>query len=184
MPLLLQGKLCVYRVAVKDKVSIAPRSEVLIQGEELNYDSSVKVTGIIELSEECLDRGKVLVGKSIVTFDKTVPGRLLNISDSVQVLHVGTMVENLIGAEVVSQEDNDNVNALNNELEKLLDRSSENLGHGQMDKVTELLLEFKLLFAASDLDLGQTNIVKHKIDTCAIRPIKHPPRRTPIIIRY
>ncbi|CAG2229869.1 unnamed protein product [Mytilus edulis] len=184
MPLLLQGKLCVYRVAVKDKVSIAPRSEVLIQGEVLNYDSSVKVTGIIELSEECLDRGKVLEGKSIVTFDKTIPGRLLNISDSVQVLHVGTMVENLIGAEVVSQEDNDNVNALNNDLEKLLDRSSEKLGHGQMDKVTELLLEFKLLFAASDLDLGQTNIVKHKIDTGATRPIKHPPRRTPIIIRY
>ncbi|CAG2207441.1 unnamed protein product [Mytilus edulis] len=48
IPLLLQGKLGVYRVAVKDKVSIAPRSEVVIQGEVLNYDSAVQVTGIIE----------------------------------------------------------------------------------------------------------------------------------------
>ncbi|VDI05519.1 Hypothetical predicted protein [Mytilus galloprovincialis] len=56
------GKLGVYRVAVKDKVSIAPRSEVVIQGEVLNYDSAVQVTGIIEPSEEFLDRGKALVG--------------------------------------------------------------------------------------------------------------------------
>ncbi|VDI38821.1 Hypothetical predicted protein [Mytilus galloprovincialis] len=70
IPLLLQGKLGVYRVAVKDKVSIAPRSEVVIQGEVLNYDSAVQVTGIIEPSEEFLDRGKALVGKSVVMSDK------------------------------------------------------------------------------------------------------------------
>ncbi|VDI10936.1 Hypothetical predicted protein [Mytilus galloprovincialis] len=146
IPLLLQGKLGVYRVTVKDKVSIAPRSEVVIQGEELNYDSAVQVTGIIEPSEEFLDRGKALVAKSVVMSDKSVPVRLFNISKSVQVLNVGTVVGNLSGAEVVSQVDNHKDYALNNELEKLLDRSSENLGHGQKDKVTELLLEFKHLF--------------------------------------
>ncbi|CAG2251650.1 unnamed protein product [Mytilus edulis] len=176
-------KLGVYQVAVKDKVSIAPRSEVVIQGEVLNYDSAVQVTGIIEPSEEFLDRGKALVGKSVVMSDKTVPVRLLNISDSVQVLNVGTVVGNLSGADVVSQVDNHKDYALNNELEKLLDRSSENLGHGQKDKFTELLLEFKHLFAALDSDLGQTNIVKHRIDTGAARPIKQPPRRTPIGLR-
>ncbi|CAC5401135.1 Retrovirus-related Pol polyprotein from transposon 297,Retrovirus-related Pol polyprotein from transposon 17.6 [Mytilus coruscus] len=82
--------------------------------------------------------GKALLGKSVVTSDKTVPVRLLNISDSIQVLNVGTVVGNLSRAEVVSQVDNDQDYALNNELEKLLDRSSENLGHGQKDKVTFL----------------------------------------------
>ncbi|CAG2213721.1 unnamed protein product [Mytilus edulis] len=95
---------------------------------------TVQVTGIIEPSEEFLDRGKALVGKSVVMSDKSVPVRLLNISDSVQVLNVGTVVGNLSGAEVVSQVDNHKDYALNNKLEKLLDRSSENLGHGQKDK--------------------------------------------------
>ncbi|CAG2251652.1 unnamed protein product [Mytilus edulis] len=116
IPLLLHGKLGVYRVAVKDKVSIAPRSEVVIQGEVLNYDSAVQVTGIIEPSEEFLDRGNALVGKSVVMSDKTVPVRLLNISDSVQVLNVGTVVGNLSGAEMVSQVDNHKDYALNNEI--------------------------------------------------------------------
>ena len=118
IPLLLQGKLGVYRVAVKDKVSIASRSEVVVQDEVLNYDSAVEVTGIIESSEEFLDRGKALAGKSVVTSDKTVPVRLLNIRDSVQLLNAGTEVGNLSEAEVVSQVHNPKDYALNNELEK------------------------------------------------------------------
>ncbi|CAG2190918.1 unnamed protein product [Mytilus edulis] len=178
IPLLLQGKLGVYRVAVKDKVSIAPRSEVVIQGEVLNYDSAVQVTGIIEPSEEFLDRGKALVGKSVVMSDKTVPVRLLNISDSVQVLNVGTVVGNLSGAEVVSQVDNDEDCTLSNYLQKIINRSSKILRHRQKDKVTELILKFKHLFASSDSDLGQTIIEKHRIDTGAAKLIKQPPRRT------
>ncbi|CAC5398884.1 unnamed protein product [Mytilus coruscus] len=154
----LKGKLGVYRVAVKDKISIAPRSKVLIRGEVLNYDSAVKINGIIEPSEEFLDREKALVGKSIVSSDKIVSVRLLNVSDRVQVTNACTWSE--ISAE--------------------LKLSSESLEQGHKDKVLELLLEFKHLFAASDSGLGQTNIVKHMIDTGAARPIKQPPRRTPI----
>ncbi|CAG2253632.1 unnamed protein product [Mytilus edulis] len=129
IPLLLQGKLGVYRVAVKYEVGIDPRSEIVIQGEVLNYDSAVQVTGIIEPSEEFLDRGKALVGKSVVMSDKTVPVRLLNLS--IKCRHCGQ----------------------------------------------------KSQWSGSDSDHGQTNIVKHMIDTGAARPIKQQPRRTPIGIR-
>lgn len=49
--------------------------------------------------------------------------------------------------------------------------------------MSELLLEFKELFAVSDSDLGHTDRVKHKIETGASKPVKKPPRRTPVSLR-
>lgn len=93
----LLGKFVEWRLKIK-----LSRSEVVIQDEVLNYDSAFKVTGIIEPSEEFHDRGKALVGKTVVTSNETVPVSLLNISDNVQVLNVGTLVGYLIRAEAVS----------------------------------------------------------------------------------
>lgn len=46
-----------------------------------------------------------------------------------------------------------------------------------------MLLEFKHLIAASDSNLGQKKIVKHRIDTCDARQMKQQPLRTPIGLR-
>ncbi|CAC5356291.1 unnamed protein product [Mytilus coruscus] len=137
-----RGNLGVYRVAVEDKISIASRLEVVVQGEVRNYDSIVKVTGIIEQSKEFLDRGKALIEKSVVHVTSNKIVKLMNISDRVPVLNVSTVVGNLSGAEVVGQVYNDKGCVLSNELEKLLDRSSASPEQGQNDNCLELLLEF------------------------------------------
>ena len=72
---------------------------------------------------------------------------------------------------------------LDRELGKLLEKYSRNLSKEQSKQVSELLLEFKELFAVSDSDLGHTDRVKHKIETGASKPVKQPPRRTPVSLR-
>jgi hypothetical protein len=76
MPLLLQGRLGVHRVAVKENISIAPQSEVVIQGEVIDNLPNIRASGLIEPVEEFLDKGKALVVKTVVTNDKIVPIRL------------------------------------------------------------------------------------------------------------
>ena len=72
---------------------------------------------------------------------------------------------------------------LDRELGKLLEKYSRNLSKEQSKQVSELLLEFKELFAVSDSDLGHTDRVKHKVETGASKPVKQPPRRTPVSLR-
>jgi hypothetical protein len=59
MPLLLQGRLGVHRVAVKENISIAPQSEVVIQGEVIDNLPNIRASGLIEPVEQFLDKGKV-----------------------------------------------------------------------------------------------------------------------------
>ena len=48
------------------------------------------------------------------------------------------------------------------------------------DRVTELIFQNEDIFAATDADLGHTDIVKMKIDTGDYQPIKLRPYRTPL----
>ena len=65
-------------------------------------------------------------------------------------------------------------------LEDLLNRSSRHLDAGQREEVAGLLTEFADVFATSDDDLGKTGIVKHRIDTGGVKPIRQPARGMPI----
>jgi hypothetical protein len=108
----------------------------------------------------------------------------LNPNENVQILGAGTVVGNLTEVTVISQVLNDNGDSmLDRELGKLLEKYSRTLSKEQSKQVSELLLEFKELFAVSDSDLGHTDRVKHKIETGASRPLKQPPRRTPVSLR-
>ena len=184
MPLSLQGRLEVHSVAVKENISIAPQSEAVIQGEVIDNLPNIRVSGLIEPVEEFLDKGKAFVAKTVVTSDKIVPIRLLNPNENVQILRAGTVVGNLTEVAVISQVSEDNRDSiLDRELGKILEKSSRNLSKEESKRVSELLLEFKELFAVSDSDLGHTDRVKHKIETGASKPGKKPPRRTPVSLR-
>ena len=65
-------------------------------------------------------------------------------------------------------------------LEDLLERSSTGLTSSEKDKLAHLLAKYQHVFARSSEDLGQTNIVQHKINTGSAIPIRQPPRRQPI----
>ncbi|MCG7877679.1 MAG: reverse transcriptase family protein, partial [Candidatus Thiodiazotropha endolucinida] len=64
-------------------------------------------------------------------------------------------------------------------LQDLFERSSELLDGDEKLHLAELLNKYQNVFARSSDDLGQTDRVKHKINTGTSSPIRQPPRRQP-----
>ncbi len=62
-------------------------------------------------------------------------------------------------------------------------RVNANLPTEVQKQVMEFLLKSADIFALDDSELGQTVLVQHSIDVGDSRPIKQPPRRTPLAYR-
>ena len=62
---------------------------------------------------------------------------------------------------------------------KISDRCSET----ERQQLLECLLGKSEVFALSDEELGETNVVEHSIDTSMAKPVKEPPRRLPYALR-
>ncbi len=65
-------------------------------------------------------------------------------------------------------------------LQALYAASSEALSEVQQQRLIELLISYRLLFAVSDLDLGLLTAVTHRINTGAAGLVRQPVRRTPL----
>ncbi|KAL0188675.1 hypothetical protein M9458_015774, partial [Cirrhinus mrigala] len=66
------------------------------------------------------------------------------------------------------------------ELREIMQRSSGDLDMQQQEQLWELLVEFQDCFACNEVDLGQTSLVQHNIDTGDATPIRQRPRRMPL----
>ena len=125
----------------------------------------------------------VLTARTFVSTNETVPVRLMNTEEDVNVVHFGTVIGKL--SEVAQykvclpQEKPNGTNMLRTDLTELLQNTEENLTLLQSEKARGFLLKYASLFAEHNLDLGQTNVVKHQINKGDSRPIKQLPRRIP-----
>ena len=95
----------------------------------------------------------------------------------------GSSREELLGVE--NQEGEKSVGSLSSlpipvHLEELYDRSSQGRSSGGKVAIANLLLRFRDIFYEHDNDLGLTTLVEHVIDTGDAKPVKLPPRRTPL----
>jgi len=52
------------------------------------------------------------------------------------------------------------------------ERSIKNLSFNQRKQIKELLIQYQHVFSKNSGDLGQTNLVQHKIDTGDSKPVK------------
>lgn len=66
------------------------------------------------------------------------------------------------------------------ELQEIMHRSSGDLDTEQQEQLWELLVEFQDCFACDEVDLGQTSLVQHNIDTGEAMAIRQRPRRMPL----
>ena len=64
-------------------------------------------------------------------------------------------------------------------LDELFTRSMIHLDDEQRRRHMAILLKFQDVFSKSNDDIGQTDIVKHRINTGTAVPIRQPPRRLP-----
>ena len=60
---------------------------------------------------------------------------------------------------------------------------SDHCSEAEKHQLLNCLLERHEVFALSDEELGETDVVEHTIDTSAARPVKEPPRRLPYALR-
>ena len=65
-------------------------------------------------------------------------------------------------------------------LQTLVGSASEKLKEQQQHQLAAMLCEYEDVFARSDTNLGQCNIIQHCIKTRDVRPIRQPPRQTPL----
>ena len=67
---------------------------------------------------------------------------------------------------------------LDEDVEKILELSAPEVSETERTRLKKLVIEFRDVFALTDAELGQTNLVTHTIDTGDTSPIKIPPHRT------
>ena len=60
---------------------------------------------------------------------------------------------------------------------------SNHCSEAEKHQLLNCLLERIEVFALSDEELGETDVVEHTIDTSAAKPVKEPPRRLPYTLR-
>ena len=144
--------------------------------------------GLIEPINRDIKIDRPLVARTVVQSNEFVPVRLMNVKPEVHVVYKGTTIGQINEIDSVSYPTNEShakclSKSLRPDLQDLLERASKNLTPSQADKLRMLLQKYESSFAESENDLGRTSIVKHHIDTGDARPVKEPPRRTPVHLR-
>ncbi len=165
-------------------------SEVIVPA-YLSNPSDI-VDGIIEPNEKLSDRYKLCGAPTLSrpNEDFQVSFGMLNPSDSPVILHKGTAIGNFTEVNCVNdiasfelhdpavsslQQSNVNSGSFSSAFKCL---PSPNLSSEENTKLNSLLEEYSDVFATSNLDLGRTSIIQHKIDTGDANPIKQAPYRT------
>lgn len=65
-PLFKVGKLGCHRVIVTERVPVPSRSEIIVEGQLVNWDSSDDTIGIIETSDGFLNSNRGVVARTLV----------------------------------------------------------------------------------------------------------------------
>jgi hypothetical protein len=101
----------------------------------------------------------------------------MNLNSTDSILYKGTNVAILQPASQVKKDQTEH-DGWGEEMDKLYNKSIENLDKDQQVQVKELLNAHKTVFSQSG-ELGRTNVVYHKIDTGDARPKRQSARRSP-----
>jgi predicted aspartyl protease len=151
------GPIGCYRVVAAEKVEIPARSEMIIEGKvspAIN-DDGIYIT---ETSKRMLTSSKGIVARSLVKIKETVPLRLMNITDEVQVIYPGT---NVAKRSPVQKVENVKISShqsreLPSHLQELYQRTVDGMDDTQAKEVAKLLRKYSHIFSTDDGDLGRT----------------------------
>ncbi|GBM41002.1 Retrovirus-related Pol polyprotein from transposon 412 [Araneus ventricosus] len=167
------SKLC--SVLAKEKTIISARSECLIQG--VPEVSGKLRYAITDFPNQVSQKG-VLVSATLVDLKReAIPVQVLNLDNKPKTADKGAVIvtcEPVVDIVARPQEFSESL-FLPSILENL-----EGLNEEQRTAVKELLQEFQNLFFTSDSDVGQCNMIQHRINRGNHPPFKQYPRRLPL----
>ena len=165
-PLIKVGKLGCYRVIVKERVSVPGRSEVVIEGQLVDCDSSDECIGIIETSDGFLNSNRGVVARTLVKAGGKISIRYANFSNESQVLYPGTNIADFSPVQLVKTVQEISSKPPRNlpkHLTDLYNMTLEGMSSTQKKQIANLLGKYGNLFSKDENDLGRTGIIKHKI---------------------
>ncbi len=180
----MTGKVGCYRVTVSETVEVPSRSEMVIEGKVTVPRIRKDDLGLVEPIECSFKSGNGLVAKTLVHTNDTIPLRVMNLSDNDEKLYAGKHVANLSFVTGVHKvkcpgTTTRGCNQVPSHLKDLYEETIIGLSPEQCDEVAKLLQKHESTFSKSDVDLGRTGIIRHRITTGDARPIKQPIRRLP-----
>ena len=180
----MKGKMGCYRITARETITIPSEHEVVIPGKVADRGILFENVGIIEPSEKLMENKNVMSGRVLTKAHENVPIRLMNPSNEPVVIRKGTEIgtfEPVVDVTVDNREHmaQGNSNVLPEQLQTLLDKSSEHLNRTQKRQLRSTLTNYKDVFALNDDDMGYTDIVRHEIKTNGSNPVKERVRRLP-----
>ena len=182
-PQIKVGKLGCFRVIVTERVPLPSRSEVIVEGQLVDWDSSDDTIGIIETSDGYLNSNRGVVAKALVKAGDKIPIRYANFSNESQILYPGKNIAELSPVQLirtVQEIKSKPPRNLLKHLTKLYVRASEGMSSTQKKQIANLLGKYGDIFSKDENDLGRTDITKHRISVDNTRPIKQAMRRVPV----
>lgn len=184
------GSLRCCRVVASETVDIPPRSESLIYG--TLKGEVAELWGSVGPIRDAVGRRGILVGGTLVDVrsPKSIPVRVMNVSNRVQRVQRGTDVASyeavecaINGEEQLREKSAGSKDNVPEHLDELYERSKKNLTKEQGNQLKELLVEFQDVFSKNKNDLRRTGLIKHKIDVGNCSPIRQPTRIPPLAKR-
>ena len=182
------------RVTLSDTVILPPFSGQVVQG--LMQDDLTNIDVILEPSARWSGPGKVLVDAAVMRPSaKTIPVRVINVSNQPVKFYKGTTVGQCESAEVLQQKTGatDEPSQIDKTLYATIDgmqvpehlqdiwkQSAQHLNKDERVKLSNLLCTHSDVFSKSKEDLGRTDVVRHQIDTGTFPPIRQRARRLPV----
>ena len=182
-----EGHFGCYRIAMAENINLPARTEMVVNCNVCLPKGTTMPDGdgLIEPDEGFLSSERGLVGRVLVSNDKMVPVRIMNVSNEVKVVRAGTVIAKLTPvSEVLSKPATSasvkEAKELPLILQDLYNRACEGLDVKQRKHVRKFLIRHSEIFAKDDRDFGRTDLVKHNINTGSKPPIRQPLRRTPV----
>ena len=178
-------------VVLQQSVTVPPRSEMEVMGH--TPDQAVRKPWIMQGRES--QRCPVMVARALVEPEgNSVPVRLLNPRDVEVSVTRGTILGELESiprsctvSTVSSEPERERESELTEEhrrrLWEMVEGAEQSLSEDEKAQLFALLLEYHMLFARGDDDLGCTAEVQHRIDTGNAPPVRQSVRRMPQLRR-
>lgn len=168
------------QIRLSNTVELPPRAIMEVMG-----GFEVQVGGTCLVEGNVTRKPHITVARSVVEPSTTeTPVRIMNSSNEPVTLYAGTIIATLQPVELpveVAAAESDSVTDTNDEkkqmLLELVEECSPELSAGERSIFYSLLLKHADVMASSTADLGQTDRVRHQINTGTAQPIRQPVRR-------
>jgi hypothetical protein len=192
------------KVIVRRSVVIPKRTQLVyparIEGmdDELVTSDEESETVMLEAAQSFCEEYGILPGKTLhQNIQCDIPVLLYNPSDENVVIHSGDVIGELKGVDCVYENEKctrdselspgvkvmscspatDGDGELPMHMHDLYFRGKERLDEKDREKLHKFCCDCADVFSKGDFDIGNTGLVKHKIDTGDAKPIKQAPRR-------